>query len=111
MERIWTTLLLLAAAASAIAWLVALMRESGIRPLRGLARLRRGGGLDVPLVHRLVGASKVLVCRSRCKVANDGTLLGCRYFHTSNFEFFCSYDKSCVVLSYDMQLNVERHEP
>ena len=39
MEKVLTTLLLLAAAASAIAWLAALMSESGIRPLRGLVAL------------------------------------------------------------------------
>ena len=39
MEKVLTTLLLLAAAASAIAWLAALMREGGIRPVSTIAAL------------------------------------------------------------------------
>ena len=35
----WTLILVSGLVASAIAWLVALMSESGIRPLRGLAAL------------------------------------------------------------------------
>ena len=39
MEKVWTALLLSVAVASAIAWLAALMRERGLRPVRRLAAI------------------------------------------------------------------------
>lgn len=57
MERVLTTLLLSAAAASAVAWLVALMRERGIRPVRCLAALvkalPKAGASSRGICHRL----------------------------------------------------------
>lgn len=61
-------------------------------------------GLVVRLEGTRFDASKVLVCRSRCKVSDDGVLRECRYFQISDLEFSCSRDEK-AALSFNVIYN------